>query len=532
VQVNMHTSICVLFLIGVMYPGQISAEHCFPGMHCWPQAQDFFDFTAGLEGDAIYAANENYKDEVVMINTRLTRFPYVIIMAQSLDDVVRSVIFAKKYNIRITVRSSGHDYIGRSTADGSLQINLKKMTKLKFDLTSDLNPAGILTAESGNSWLRVYNETHMYNRSIVGGSAHTVSMGGYTLGGGHSPIGRKFGMAVDNLLSVKMVAANGSVIVANETHTVVDNNDGGNTLTYANGELFWALRGGGGSTFGIVTEFTYKLHYDSKMVTLGCSLPFQNVKAEQPGEQMGKDFNHLLATSLAPEWGGYELYSGGVNPSTASIGAVSLYLNHYGEYGSPTFNTILPFLSKYHSYCELKNYSSFLDYEINSKDPLYYQQYVMNVLMQADSFTDGFYQYVYELVSHPLNVEGGAGCTGTLIGGNMHNVGADDTAVNPTFRTGVVSLSCGISWTVQEEAQHIAVAEKLTDGLLKYGNGTYFNEPSAHLPGWKARYWGGHYDRLLDIKRSWDPANVFSCYHCVGSDENDGLTLNPSTIVG
>lgn len=82
-------------------------------------------------------------------------------------------------------------------------------------------------------------------RVIVGGSAHSVSMGGYTLGGGHAPISRMFGLAVDNLLETKMVTADGRIV----TSTADLNRD-----------LFWALRGGGGSTFGIVTEFTFKVH--------------------------------------------------------------------------------------------------------------------------------------------------------------------------------------------------------------------------------------------------------------------------------
>jgi len=510
------------------------AEHCYPGMTCWPQYQEWVDLSESLDGDAIFAWDERYHTEIIMHNYRVTRFPYVIVMAESQDDVIRSVKYANKHRIRITVRSSGHDYIGRATADGSLQINLKQMQGLRFDMNSTLNPAGIVTAESGNPWLRVYNETHEYNRSIVGGSAYTVSMGGYTLGGGHSPIGRKFGMAVDNLLWVTMVAANGSVIIANETHTTVDNNDGGHKITYANGELFWALRGGGGSTFGIVTEFTFKLHYDSKMVSVGCYMPYttSTLDLDRKGEDMTKYLNNLLTSSLPSEWGGYEIFIGDFNKESLTNGSILLYLNHYGELGSPTYNAILPFLAKYQDRCKVTQYDSFLDYELTAHDASYYRTYIFNVLMQRDSFTSDFYDFLYNLTTTDHGIDGHTGCTGVLIGGTMQNTPADATAVNPSFRTGVMSLTCGMSWDQQEEAQHVAAAERLTTQMLKFGHGTYFNEPSAFLPEWKTSYWGHHYAELYRIKQLWDPANVFSCYHCVGSDENDGLTANPSTVVG
>lgn len=107
-----------------------------------------------------------------------------------------------------------------------------------------------------------------------------------------------------------------------------------------------------------------------------------------------------------------------------------------------------------------------------------------------------------------------------IVSGNMNKVSADSTAVNRYLRSGILSLTCGLSWSNPFEDEFwIPLAERFSDGLIKYGKGVYFNEPSAHLPDWKIDYWGGHYDRLLAIKRQWDPSHVFTCHHCVGSDE-------------
>lgn len=103
------------------------------------------------------------------------------------------------------------------------------------------------------------------------------------------------------------------------------------------------------------------------------------------------------------------------------------------------------------------------------------------------------------------------------------------TAVNPSFRTAVYSMSCGLSWSSPfADTAVINLANQYMKGLTSHGKGTYFNEPSAYLPDWKMAYWGGHYDRLLAIKQQWDPENVFSCLHCVGSKETDGGSPNPA----
>ncbi|KAK3607170.1 hypothetical protein CHS0354_004434 [Potamilus streckersoni] len=127
----------------------------------------------------------------------------MIVMANSVEDVQKSVLFANRYDLLVTVHSSGHDYNGRSTADGSLMIDLSSMKEISINLQSKRHEAGEVTVESGNSWLKIYEKVQSVDRVVVGGSSHTVSPGGYTLGGGHSPISRSFGLAADQVLETK-----------------------------------------------------------------------------------------------------------------------------------------------------------------------------------------------------------------------------------------------------------------------------------------------------------------------------------------
>lgn len=252
-------------------------------------------------------------------------------------------------------------------------------------------------------------------------------MGGYTLGGGHSPIGRKFGLAIDNLLEVQMVAANGSLVYANESGTTVMDTETGQSLHTSNSDIFWALRGGGGSTFGIVTAFTYKLHLDSKIVRLVCYSPLIDAQGHDVGRLFLQTFDHLASTSLAPEWGGYEIINSGSNGHASTGGTIVLILNHFGEWGSQSFNTIQPFLSNYSALCTFQNVSNFLEYakefELSGQGKSYYRSYSFGSLHQPETFTPAYYDFLYNMVQDPAipMLQTGFVCSGILIGGDLYN---------------------------------------------------------------------------------------------------------------
>ena len=253
-----------------------------------------------------------------------------------------------------------------------------------------------------------------YNRLVVGGSAHTVALGGYTLGGGHSPYGRKFGMAVDNLLEVEMVTADGAVVVANEQGTKTMHGNG-TVHTSSDTDLFWALRGGGGGTFGVVTKFTYKLHHTPpSWVIMSCYMPMYYL-GKDTGLAYLQDINNLLSTTLPVEWGGYQIISPSPYPTLpGSKGSITLVMNHVGEWGSASFNAILPFANNFSQSCSFKNVSRFLDYS-NSTDPIYYPSYIFNTLVQPDTVADRTY---YNFLLNETRSEE-FGCTGTMIGGEF-----------------------------------------------------------------------------------------------------------------
>ncbi|KAK3607173.1 hypothetical protein CHS0354_004437 [Potamilus streckersoni] len=180
----------ILFVFVVCY--QLTDSRRF-----YPHRKVIDEFKKSLTGYAIKPGDSRYQNVSTMKNSFYYRHPGLIVMASSVEDVQKSVLFAKRYNLHVTVHSSGHDYNGRSTADGSLMIDLSSMKEININLNSTRHAAGEVTVDSGNSWLGIYKRVQSVDRVVVGGSSHTVSPGGYTLGGGHSPISRSFGLASD-----------------------------------------------------------------------------------------------------------------------------------------------------------------------------------------------------------------------------------------------------------------------------------------------------------------------------------------------
>ena len=276
-----------------------------------------------------------------------------------------------------------------------------------------------------NAAYKYFLQTSKLGRVIVGSTGHTISVGGYTLGGGYSPIGRKFGMAVDNLLEVEMVTANGSLVYANISGTTYVDVDTGVTSTSTDNDIFWAVRGGGGSTYGIVTAFTYKLHNDSKMVKALCYSPMYDAAGHDVGRSVIQAFDKLASTTLAPEWGGSEVIMPRVNNSEAgTTGSVYIALVHYGEWGSPSFNT----LGTFSKYCKFENKTNFLEYELETRSNGFFRKYLLSSNLQSSTFTSEYYSFLYDMFKDPTlpNLNTGVRCYGNLVGGNyMYLIGSE-----------------------------------------------------------------------------------------------------------
>ena len=196
-------------------------------------------FDEDLRGDVILADDDSYDEARKVWNGLIDRRPALIAECADEADVVRAVNFARENGLLVAVRGGGHNVAGFSTCDDGIVIDLSGMKAITVDQASRT-----VRAQAGLTWGEFDKATQAHGLATTGGLVSETGIAGFTLGGGIGWLMRKHGLTIDNLLSVEIVTADGRRMLANAK----DNPD-----------LFWGVRGGGGN-FGIVTEFTFRLH--------------------------------------------------------------------------------------------------------------------------------------------------------------------------------------------------------------------------------------------------------------------------------
>lgn len=184
-------------------------------------------------------------------------YPTYVVNASTVSQIQLAVNFARNANLRLVVKNTGHDFLSKSSGKGALSIWTHYLKDVAFypDFESDdgyIGPA--VKAGAGIEVYEAYEYAKANGVTLVGGESATVGLsGGYTLGGGHSPLSSMYGLAADQVLAMEVVLASGRFITATAKQ---------------NPEIFWMLRGGGGSTIGVVTSMTVKAYPKIQMTTM------------------------------------------------------------------------------------------------------------------------------------------------------------------------------------------------------------------------------------------------------------------------
>ena len=200
---------------------------------------------AALRGELILSGDAQYEDARHVWNGNVDRRPALIARCTGVADVQAAVNFARTHQISLSVRGGGHSAPGYGTNDDGMVIDLSPMKGIRVD-----PDRRTVRAEGGVLWRELDRETQIFGLATTGGTVSNTGIAGLTLGGGLGWLMGKHGLAVDNLLAVDIVTADGQVRQANATQ---------------NADLFWALRGGGGN-FGVVTSLEYRLHEVSEVL--------------------------------------------------------------------------------------------------------------------------------------------------------------------------------------------------------------------------------------------------------------------------
>ncbi|KAJ7878439.1 FAD-binding domain-containing protein [Mycena leptocephala] len=423
--------------------------------------------------------------------------PIYAVEAETVEDVQAAVIFARTHDLRLVVKSSGHDYLGRSTAPNSLLIHMAKFTAVNFT----------------DAFTDIYLQTKAQGKVTVGGSAATVcAAGGYLQGAGHSALGPLFGMAADNALEFQIVVASGSLLTVNSV---------------SNPDLFFALRGGGAGSWGVIVSATVRTHptfnVTGSVIELGAS---NNAAA---GALAGVHAQHIF--DLDPVHGGQYFFL--EKSDNLSVLIIQTVTNTTLDEGTAL---LTPFLNDALALPDVFLISKdFATASIN--DALYMadDSVGMNLVMGSRLIPAAAYQAsdapaTVAKVYQELLDAGAHLILGNLVAGGQVSANANlSSAVNPAWRTAKTHLIVGNNWddsaTLEEidalrkefQTNQVAILEQLSGPKA----GSYSNEADMLEPNYQTTFYGPNYAKLTAIKSKYDPLDLFIVNSGVGSERWD-----------
>jgi FAD/FMN-containing dehydrogenase len=208
--------------------------------------------SAGLQGQVICRGDALFDPARTVFNSMIDRRPLAVIRCAGAFDVVRCIEVARRYDLPLTVRSGGHGVAGNAVRDNALMMDLSGMKAIHVDADT-----ATVRAEPGLTLGEFDRATHKFGLATTLGVVSTTGIAGLTLGGGLGWLNGCYGLACDNLISAEVATADGRLLTASE---------------HENEDLFWGIRGGGGN-FGVVTAFEYRLHPVDRVLAGGLSYP-------------------------------------------------------------------------------------------------------------------------------------------------------------------------------------------------------------------------------------------------------------------
>ncbi|KAJ7848173.1 hypothetical protein B0H14DRAFT_3108904 [Mycena olivaceomarginata] len=398
---------------------------------------------------------------------QLGSVPGYFIDVRDATDVAAAFTFSEQTGIPLVIKNTGHDYKGRSSAPNSIALWMSYQPDFVPEGCSLAQPG--VTLGAGVQWAEAYEFADAHNVTLVGGSDRSVGViGGWLQGGGHSVLSNTMGLGVDRVLQFRVVTPNGELRVANACQ---------------NQDLFLALRGGGGGTFGVVLEATLLA---SPAITLQAVI----VSWSAPNRTLTAELWTILADNglkwAADGWGGFSMTELAilVNPvldpvqAAASMAPLIDFGHRLQQDGVPGAQTVVT------------TFPSFLEF--------------------FDAFTLEHVAHLWAALQETNNA--GPGMIILLVAPVSH-VYQGGTSVTDAWRSSVYHVTAVSSWawnaTVAEKRAAYQSASTAVNNLRR-------NEADVYEPNHEASFWGSHYQELLRIKRKYDPRQLLDCWQCVG----------------
>ncbi|MFE0464682.1 FAD-binding oxidoreductase [Kitasatospora sp. NPDC058965] len=412
--------------------------------------------------------------------------PAAVAQCLSPDDVRGCLDIARGHGIPIAARSGGHSYLGYSIPDGGLVIDLRGMRQV------EVGPDGTAEVGAGARLIEVYAGLAAQGRLLPAGSCPTVGVGGLTLGGGIGVLTRKYGLTCDRLAAAEMVTADSGLVTAAPDRESA---------------LYWALRGGGGGNFGIVTRFSF-----ATAPAPGLTVFILGFPAAASTEVIGA-WQSWVASAPFELWASCQI-SGGTPPSCRIVGCwvgdpagadaqLDRFVRAVGT--APSSRLVQP-----------KDYLDAMKFMAGCSNDTIAQCHPTwegGVLPQ-----EGFVAVSRMLGPRPLDaaavtelMTGRRGVDLLLdsLGGAVSTLSPDATAF--PHRESLASAQVYASADTATEDRARATVDEIRDRLAELGaHGAYVNYIDATLPDWGHAYYGANLGRLQQVARHYDPDGVFA----------------------
>ncbi|KAL2265873.1 hypothetical protein VTJ83DRAFT_6973 [Remersonia thermophila] len=439
-----------------------------------------------------------------------------VIMANKKQHVKAGIDFARRNNIRLIVRNTGHDFIGRSTGYGALIINMHAFQDITW-MNSYTGPGfyhgGAVKIGAGVQANTILAQGHAKNppRVVVTGECPTVGIsGGFIQGGGHGPWTTLKGFSADNVLSFEAITASGQYVTANQ---------------YQNPDLFYALKGGGPASFAVILSTTMKTFTD--LPSAGATLYINTTHTFDPNVIWN-------GTAIFHKWS-----------------------NHFVDNGLYAYFEILPFTFRVRPWVAIGKTKAQLEsilqpmlseldaagvpYDFESKAfPTFYDLYIDLFEPEAagDSALTGGWMFNHHDVA--TNNDGiiealktAAAPRSDLFGiiiGHLFNPGYgaphSNSATHPAWRNAtdfvITVLPVPVGSSLAQKADLQNVLTNVMDEALRSASTsgcTYVNEADPYQPNWQSAFWGSEYPKLRALRFKWDPLGVFYAVSTPGTEK-------------
>ncbi|EUC50993.1 hypothetical protein COCMIDRAFT_535 [Bipolaris oryzae ATCC 44560] len=442
-------------------------------------------------------------------------FPMYVVNATEPKHVQLAVNFARNTGVRLVIKNTGHDFLGKSGGKDALSIwthNMKDIEYIEEYVDSKLNYSGpAFKSGAGVQAFELYKAASEKGRVVVGGEGETVGvMGGYIQGGGHSPLTPLYGTAADSVLSMEVVTANGEFVVANSTsHT----------------DLFWALRGGGGSTFGVVTSVTVKAHPDLQVTASRFGFKSSDTGVETFWAAIRAYVDSFIANADASTYTYWVLIptNGTFSFSFSPFFAPGKSLEEATALLQPWFTELDNLGIKYDP--NITHFDNFYS-AWRSSFPLEAVQ-KPNVATASRLFPRANFETAEKRQEFYENIRRSSENNRVQVHFNMQAKDPynTDNAVNSHWRPLTSFSMQSVRWPINSTAEQILKIRKdFQEGDMQAwrnispGAGSYLAEADRMEPDFGEAFFGEKYPKLLELKKKLDPEDVFFATTGVGSE--------------